>query len=223
MSDDYKPFSHFDTTLGTIISDEKYEAQTEELIINKSDIKRIIFDKEMPFKSNSAELQFVIERQRIIEDRVDKFIDLFNQWSIDSILTKGSEEIFNRVFDEVNEYAFFGLNFDSNKYYEARSGKYIDDNNYVHYYPNYRQSKLMFYYDESDLTYKVIFVLEQKISSIAHNDTGYFHTIVLKTPLLEILNYNKEYDDFFTSMMMLIKGNVIFTQDDNLKKILEVK
>lgn len=222
MDEDLKPFSHYDVTLGRIISDEKFEAQNEELIIKKEDVKHLVFeDDNMPYKEKET-LNYITIQDKL-ESGVYKFIDYFNNWSIDSKMTKGGMEIFQTVFEEMNSLSFFGLNFDSNRHYEVKSGKYINDATYLHFYPNFRQARLMFYYDEENKNFKVLFIIEQKISSIAHNDTGYFHTITLRTSLFNIENDEKRRNDFFNSMMMLIKGNTLFTNNDNLKKILEVK
>ena len=229
MNENLKPFSHYDTVLGKTVSDEKYEARTDELIIRKDKLKRFIYEGEMPFPNNNTN-DFAKE-QVDLENKVDAFIDMFNEWSINSPITKGSEEIFNIVFEEINKYAFFGLNFDSCRHYSIRCGVYITENEFVQRYPSYNQGRLMFYYDKEDNKHKAMFVIQEKISSIVHDDTAHFHTIVLKQDLYPSVgeniirryeSFSNKYENFFISMMMLIKGIVIFDKEDDLEKILKV-
>lgn len=221
-------FFHFDTTLGKIISEEKYINNThfkDEFIVPKDKKKSLIYENEMPFSyipktSIPNEIDYLSTQKELIE-RCWYLTDSFNRWSIESPLTVGSEETFTKVFKEENKYAFFGLNFGSNRHFELISTVYENDNDCYNRYPNYNRVKLMLYYDKNGDKdkYKVMFIITTKLSSIKHDDTDHFHNVVLKTKLLP-MHSNESYADFFYSMMTLIKGVNIYTSKTELEEIL---
>lgn len=226
MSEKEEKYFHYDTTLGRVISEEKYTNHfKEEFIVPKDKKKTLVYENEMPFsyipkKSIPTKIDY-LSTQEELRDRCWYFADSFDRWSMETPLTIGSEEIFSKVFKEENKYAFFGLNFSSNRHFELNSTVFKNDDEYCNQYPNYHTAKLMFYYDKNDSNnrYKVIFIITTKISSIKHDDTDHFHTIVLKTNLLP-MHSTVTYADFFYSMMCLIKGVNIYTSDTELEEIL---
>lgn len=220
--DEVRDNHYYDLKLAKIVSAEKYfnTHNNGELIIEKDKKKVFLYEQDkMPFKDDNKSL--VIERNKELVSRVVKFIDFFNSWSATSNLTK-DEEQFSFMFDERNPYNLYGLNFESNRYYELRSSYYrpgTDD--YIYNYPNYEQSKLLFYFDEKENKYKVMFIFTTRVSSLLLDDADNFHTIVLRMDLEYAITNKKDYVDFFYSMVSLIKGVNIYTDEKEYKEIMD--
>lgn len=220
-----KPYAHYDPSLGKILSDKKYEEDESELIIPKELRRGFVFeDDNMPIKRGDEFYKQIFGIQIELKKRFNIFKHLFNKWvsnNEDYIFIDG---YFETVFEEQNSNAFFGLNFDTNKHFEIRSTTYDKESeSYDSKYPSFRLGKLLFYNDEYETDqnkkFKAMFIVEEKLSSLVHNDTSYYHTIIMKRTLTNKEELEDYYDNFFINMMYLVKGGILHDNDEVVETI----
>ena len=220
-----KPYAHYDPSLGKILSDKKYEEDESELIIPKELRKGFVFeDGNMPIKRGDEFYKKTFSTQVELKKRFKIFKHLFNKWVSYNKEYVFIDGWFETVFEEQNSSAFFGLNFDTNRHFEIKSTVYDKDTEtYDSKYPSFRLGKLLFYKDEyetdQDRKFKAMFIIEEKISSLVHNDTSYHHTIAMKRTLTDKEEMEDYYDNFFINIMYFIKGGILHIDDEVVETI----